>query len=67
MPLKKSASNKAVGQNIKMEMAHGKPVKQAQAIALSVQRQAAKGNRKETLTKAYEDWEKKEEDPTLDK
>ena len=67
MPLKKSASNKAVGENIKKEVASGKPMKQAQAIALSVQREAAKGGRKEALTKAYEKWEKKEEDPMLDK
>lgn len=40
MPLKKSASKKAVGQNIKTEMAHGKPQKQAVAIALDVQRRA---------------------------
>ena len=40
MPLYKSASKKAVGTNIKTEMAAGKPQKQAVAIALSVQRQA---------------------------
>lgn len=40
MPLKKSASKKAVSANIKTEMAAGKPQKQAVAIALSVQRKA---------------------------
>lgn len=34
MPLKKGKKN--IGKNIKMEMAHGKPRKQAIAIALSV-------------------------------
>ena len=41
MPLKKSASKKAVSTNIKTEMASGKPQKQAVAIALDVQRKAA--------------------------
>ena len=40
MPLKKSKSKKAIGQNIKTEMAAGKPQKQAVAIALSVARKA---------------------------
>lgn len=40
MPLKKSKSKKAVSQNIKTEMAAGKPQKQAVAIALSTQRAA---------------------------
>ena len=42
MPLVKSASKKAVSENIKREMKAGKPQKQAVAIALSVQRQAKK-------------------------
>ena len=42
MPLKKSKSKKAVGENIKTEMEHGKPQKQAVAIALETQRQAKK-------------------------
>lgn len=67
MPLEKSASNKAVGKNIDKLKKEGKPLKQAQAIALSVQRESAKGGRKEHLTKAYEKWEQKEKDPMLDK
>jgi len=42
MPLIKSGSPKAVGKNIKTEMAAGKPQKQAVAIALNTQRQAKK-------------------------
>jgi hypothetical protein len=42
MPLKKSASKAAVSQNIKTEMAAGKPQKQAVAIALNTQRKAKK-------------------------
>ncbi len=35
MPLKSGSSKKVIAQNIRTELAHGKPVKQAQAIALS--------------------------------
>lgn len=41
MPLKKSTSKKAFSSNVKTEMAHGKPQKQAVAIAYSVKRKAA--------------------------
>jgi hypothetical protein len=35
MPLKSGKSKKVVAQNIRTEIAHGKPAKQAVAIALS--------------------------------
>lgn len=40
MPLKKSASKKAFKSNIRTEVKAGRPVKQAVAIAYSVQRKA---------------------------
>ncbi len=40
MPLVKSKSKKAIGENIKREEAAGKPIKQAVAIALNVARKA---------------------------
>ena len=40
MPLVKSASKGAFRRNIKTEMVHGKPQKQAVAIAYSVKRKA---------------------------
>lgn len=40
MPLKKSAGKKAFKENIKREIAAGKPQKQAVAIAYSVKRKA---------------------------
>lgn len=42
MPLVKSASSSVFRKNVKTEMAHGKPQKQAVAIAYSTQREAAK-------------------------
>ena len=53
MPLVKSASKAAVGKNIAKEEIAGKPKKQAVAIALSVQRENAKGKRKAVLETAY--------------
>lgn len=45
MPLNKGKGKKAVSQNIKTEMAAGRPQKQAVAIALSVQRRGKKGKK----------------------
>lgn len=42
MPLKKSTSPKAFKANVKTEMKHGKPQKQAVAIAYAMKREAAK-------------------------
>lgn len=50
MPLKQSSSKKAMGENIAMEMKHGKPQKQAIAIAYSVQRK----NKKKKMAKGGE-------------
>ena len=46
MPLKRGSSRKVVSQNIRTEMAAGKPRDQAIAIALSVQREARKKRHK---------------------
>lgn len=51
MPLKKSATNAARQQNIKTEIAAGKPPAQAVAIGYSVQRQSAKGSAKKGKSK----------------
>jgi hypothetical protein len=48
MPLAKGSSKKTVSKNIKTEIAHGKPQKQAVAIALNV---AGKSNAKNTKKK----------------
>jgi hypothetical protein len=42
MPLVKSSSDAAFRKNVKTEMAHGKPQKQAVAIAYATKRAAAK-------------------------
>lgn len=46
MPLTKSTSKEAFRKNIKAEVASGKPVKQAVAIAYSVKRSAASNSAK---------------------
>ena len=46
MPLKKSASKKAISKNIKTETSHGKRRKQAIAIALDISRKAKKKHAK---------------------
>ena len=43
MPLAKGKSKAAFGQNVRTEMAAGKPQKQAEAIAFSEQRRSGKG------------------------
>ena len=53
MPLDKSGSAESVGKNIKAEVKAGKPKKQALAIALNVERENAKGERKAKLEEAY--------------
>ncbi len=42
MPLVKSPSKEAFRKNVKTEVAHGKPVKQAVAIAYATKREAQK-------------------------
>ncbi len=46
MPLKQGKSNKTRQENIKREIAAGKPIKQAVAIGYSVQRKAKGKKRK---------------------
>ena len=53
MPLDKSGSEASVGKNIKKLKKEGVKDKQATAIALNVERDNAKGDRKATLEEAY--------------
>ena len=43
MPLKKGSAKETIAKNIKTEMAHGKPQKQAVAIALRTAGKSRKG------------------------
>lgn len=49
MPLKKGSSDKTRNENIKREIAAGRPIKQAVAIGYAVQRKAKSEGRKGTI------------------
>jgi hypothetical protein len=46
MPLKRGSSKKVISANIRTEISHGKPQKQAVAIALDTARKSRKAKRK---------------------
>ena len=51
MPIKRGYGAKTISSNIKREMAHGKPQKQAVAIALAGARASAPKSKKSRFTK----------------
>jgi hypothetical protein len=53
MPLDRSGTKASVGKNITKEKKAGKSVAQATAIALNVERENAKGDRKAKLEEQY--------------
>jgi len=53
MPLVKGSSKKAISKNIQTEMHHGKPQKQAIAIAFSEARQMKKKKKKAPKKQGY--------------
>ena len=60
MPLKKGSSTKVRNENIKKEIAAGKPIKQAVAIGYSEQREAGKkGHGESHGKKSAEDHQKR--------
>jgi hypothetical protein len=61
MPLIKSASKAAVGENISREESSGKPHKQAIAIALETQRRAGGGKKKSAAKRIYPNHKSEEE------
>ena len=65
MPLVKSASKKAFEKNVKTEIAHGKPQKQAVAIAYSTKREAEKSSEPKKRPGITDEYGKKIHSKTL--